>query len=220
MLIMRWSSEFEPWFTVPGRRGGRWRNSFVKVRVDMMGNPMGSGPHEFFPDEPLTPVQYMPYFHLVRDRFGGLHLLDPFSRLADRWFYVPSSDTHHEVPLEVRSEMLSQYRAYWIEWCDTMDDPDRLSPSQRWESFFLAHLWDPYGAVDGGHHVPRPPDVSDPSVQVFRVINQTNPVPFGMKGWYGAIPPSAEVFEFPLIPVTHTVEQRTVDLPRIVEGTP
>ena len=89
LMIWRWMGELEDWFTVPGGRKNRWHNPFCKMRLDLFGRPLNEDPVSLLPDRPIPPVQYMPYYHICLDRFNQPHVLDPLSRVADRWFQIP-----------------------------------------------------------------------------------------------------------------------------------
>jgi hypothetical protein len=157
MIPSRWLAEHEQVFDAPGGRDGRWHNPFLIERKSVDGNPLGEYV-EFFPDESLPPVQYMPYYLVGVDRFGENHLLDSFGRIANRWFEIPAHDSPND-PLRVRPEMFDEWWFSYLAWCDEFKHGDMFR-SRRWVDGIVSYMYAPYGCTDGRRRSFPPPRTS------------------------------------------------------------
>jgi hypothetical protein len=203
--------EIENWFVVPGGRKNRWHNPFAKDRKDQYGQVVDEIPVSLLPDTPIPPVQYMPYFYVARDRFDRPHILDAFSRIADRWFEIPAPGVKE---IEVRVERRDDYMDYFTEWCDIFEEGE-TSASSRWEEPLLKTLWPPTGAIPGVILRVRKPDVRHQSFRLQHTMNKNVPIPFAAELWYGATPPGTVVDYMPEVSIPHTLAQRKERLPQV-----
>jgi hypothetical protein len=87
----------------------------------------------------------MPYYPICLDRFDRPHVLDPLSRIADRWFEIPYQGSEIVI---VRKEREEEFMEHFIEWCDIYEE-GASSTSSRWEKPLEKTMWAPIGAIPG-----------------------------------------------------------------------